>query len=149
MKLNNNLKKPYYKKNKDNLSDSVRDKNAEKTEEDNNIFGAKEVLQNVGGNIRRIRKMHKMSINDLANKANMSSKYLQGVEVGKRNISVTNLSKIASVLEVSTGYLFITSDNEKSSRLFEISNRLKNYNNEELNSVEKLIVDIENIHDKK
>ncbi|MDA1470310.1 helix-turn-helix transcriptional regulator [Brachyspira hyodysenteriae] len=35
------------------------------------------------------------TISEIAEVSGISSKYLQGVEVGKRNISITNLNKIA------------------------------------------------------
>ena len=45
------------------------------------------VLKNLGQNIRELRKNKKMTIDELAEKSSLSGKYLQGVEVGNRNIS--------------------------------------------------------------
>ncbi|WP_295157450.1 helix-turn-helix transcriptional regulator [uncultured Brachyspira sp.] len=57
------------------------------------------VLKNLGQNIRELRKNKKMTIDELAEKSSLSGKYLQGVEVGNRNISIKNLNKICKALE--------------------------------------------------
>ncbi len=59
------------------------------------------VLKNLGQNIRELRKNKKMTIDELAEKSSLSGKYLQGVEVGNRNISIKNLNKICKALETS------------------------------------------------
>jgi len=54
----------------------------------------------LGSNIRKIRKDRGYTINQLAKMSLLSSKYLQGVEVGTRNISIENINKIARSLGV-------------------------------------------------
>ena len=82
--LTTNLKKPYYN---NILSDSKEENNKDdspiKRDDD-------ELISSVGKNIRAIRKSQMKTISEIAG---ISSKYLQSVEVGKRNISITNLNK--------------------------------------------------------
>ena len=85
--LTTNLKKPFYNS---IVSDS-------KTEDDNNKkerpIDDEELISSVGKNIRAIRKSQMKTISEIAEVSGISSKYLQSVEVGKRNISITNLNK--------------------------------------------------------
>ena len=85
--LTTNLKKPYYN---NILSDSKEENNKDdspiKRDDD-------ELISSVGKNIRAIRKSQMKTISEIAEVSGISSKYLQSVEVGKRNISITNLNK--------------------------------------------------------
>ena len=83
--LTTNLKKPFYN---NIVSDSKTedDKNKERPIED------EELISSVGKNIRAIRKSQMKTISEIAEVSGISSKYLQSVEVGKRNISITNLN---------------------------------------------------------
>ena len=82
--LTTNLKKPYYN---NILSDSKEENNKDdspiRRDDD-------ELISSVGKNIRAIRKSQMKTISEISG---ISSKYLQSVEVGKRNISITNLNK--------------------------------------------------------
>ncbi len=65
-----------------------------------------ELLKIVGNNIRRLRKKVQLSQEELAERAGLHRTYLGGVERGERNISLLNLSKIASALRVNLAELF-------------------------------------------
>ena len=80
--------------------------------------------------------------------AKISEKYLQGVEVGKRNISITNLYKIAKTLKVSLDVFFIENKDNANERILFIESRLKDYTKEQLVYIETLIEDIKSIVDK-
>lgn len=57
-------------------------------------------LENIGANIRKIRKAKGMTIESLAFESGLNPKYVQGVEKARYNISVVNLQKIADSLKV-------------------------------------------------
>ncbi len=87
----------------------------------------KQRLKNLGQNIRELRKNKKMTISELAEKSLLSEKYLQGVEVGNRNISIKNLNKICKALETSPDILLnMRPYNLKTSeeKIFAISEKL-------------------------
>lgn len=71
---------------------------------------------------------------------------MQGVEVGKRNISITNLNKIAKVLNIPVSFLVYDYQNtENNKKLLSIVMKLKNYSIEELENIDNIINDIKRI----
>lgn len=58
------------------------------------------LLQLFGSNLRKIREEKKMSQEQVAYEADFSRSYYTEVETGKRNISLLNMLKIASLLQV-------------------------------------------------
>ncbi|MBW5390123.1 helix-turn-helix domain-containing protein [Brachyspira hampsonii] len=100
------------------------------------------VLKNLGQNIRELRKSKKMTIDELAEKSSLSGKYLQGVEVGNRNISIKNLNKICKALETSPDMLLnIKPYNLQSSeeKIFAISEKLKKFEERKLDFIGDMI----------
>lgn len=106
------------------------------------------LLKTVGNNIRAVRKLKYLTIDQLAQMANLSSKYLQGVEIGKRNISITNLNKIAVALETSLSILF-NKEMEKVTKLSKVVSNLENYSVEEIAYIENAIDNLNKIIDQK
>ncbi|NHM32074.1 helix-turn-helix domain-containing protein [Neobacillus terrae] len=53
----------------------------------------------VGNNIREIRKMKKLTQEELAEKSGLQTSFLAGVERGERNITLETLDKILNGLE--------------------------------------------------
>lgn len=143
--LTTNLKRPFFSK---RINEEVKKVEDEKVVTVNKIESLKSVLIVVGANIRAIRKAQKKTISELAYSANISAKYLQGVEVGKRNISITNLNKIAKVLDIPVGMFFRDENIDKTKKLLSIASRLKNYSPNQLSHIEELIKDINNIIEK-
>lgn len=58
-----------------------------------------------GEKIRNCRKLKKVTIEELGEKSGISYKYIGEIERGVKNPTVTVLQKIASALEVHTGFL--------------------------------------------
>lgn len=108
--LTTNLKKPFYN---NMLSDNKEEDNTnkERLREDD------ELISSVGKNIRAIRKSQTKTISEIAEMSGISAKYLQSVEVGKRNISIINLNKIANALNVPIAILFSYDHIEKTKKL--------------------------------
>ena len=60
----------------------------------------------VGANIREIRKQKNMTQEELAEKCNLQTSYLAGVERGDRNITINTLEKITLGLDINAKELF-------------------------------------------
>ena len=60
----------------------------------------------LGNNIRFFRKKKNLTIEDLADKGNLNSQYLGGVERGEHNISADNIFAIAKALEIEPYHFF-------------------------------------------
>ena len=106
------------------------------------------VLKNLGQNIRELRKNKKMTIDQLAEKSSLSGKYLQGVEVGNRNISIKNLNKICKALETSPDILLnMKPYNLKNSeeKIFAISEKLKKFEENKLDFIGNMLDHLNNI----
>ncbi len=88
------------------------------------------LLNNLGSNIRSYRKRKGLTIDELAEMSSLSGKYLQGVEVGIRNISIKNLNKVAISLNISPDILLnidTKSLENKEEKIFTISEKLKHF----------------------
>src|SRR5436309_15136830 len=58
------------------------------------------ILKIVGGNIRRLRKSKRLTLEQLAEKAESNPKYLGAVERGEENIGLNKLAQVAAALRV-------------------------------------------------
>ncbi len=65
------------------------------------------VTEKIGLRIRELRKETGLSQEKFATKIGMDRTYFASVELGKRNISIVNLEKIAMGLNVSLADLFL------------------------------------------
>lgn len=64
----------------------------------------------IGCRIKELRELRSMSQKDLAYSADLDRSYIASVENGSRNISIVNINKIATALNVSLKNFF---NNEK------------------------------------
>lgn len=64
-----------------------------------------------GHTVRRLREHKGISQEKLAALCNLHRTYLSDVELGKRNISLENIEKIAFALEMSISQLFMEVEN--------------------------------------
>ena len=62
--------------------------------------------EKIGDKIKRLRQRNKVSVKELSEKTGLSIPFLNQVELGKANLSVGNLKKIANALNVNTLYFF-------------------------------------------
>ena len=65
------------------------------------------ITEKIGTRIRELRKETGLSQEKFAAKIGMDRTYFASVELGKRNISIVNLEKIADGLDVSLSELFL------------------------------------------
>jgi transcriptional regulator with XRE-family HTH domain len=59
-----------------------------------------------GQRLRTLRKERNLSQEDLALEAGLDRTYISGIEIGKRNVALVNICKLAVALGVPTSYLF-------------------------------------------
>jgi transcriptional regulator with XRE-family HTH domain len=64
------------------------------------------ITEKTGNRIRELRNQTGLSQEKFAQKIGMDRTYFASVELGKRNISIVNLEKIANGLEVTLSELF-------------------------------------------
>lgn len=62
-------------------------------------------------NIRHLRQERGMTQEDLSFETGISRTYLSDVELGKRNVAVDNIERIARALRVRVEELFVERDN--------------------------------------
>ena len=65
-----------------------------------------DIRKEFGNRVRELRAKNGMSQEALAHRAYLERSYISGVERGERNISLVNIGKIASALQVSLESLF-------------------------------------------
>ena len=64
------------------------------------------ITDRIGNRIRELRSRTGLSQEKFAQKIGMDRTYFASVELGKRNISIVNIEKIAHGLEISLSELF-------------------------------------------
>ena len=64
------------------------------------------ITDKIGNRIRELRSHTGLSQEKFAQKIGMDRTYFASVELGKRNISIVNIEKIANGLEISLSELF-------------------------------------------
>lgn len=72
----------------------------------------------IGQRIQEIRKERNMTREDLSEKAEISSKFIYEIEMGKKGLSAESVSKITQALSTSSDYL-LTGNGEKNLREYE------------------------------
>lgn len=75
----------------------------------------------IGLRIQEIRKEQNMTREDLAEKAEISTKFLYEVEIGKKGLSAESVYKISRALSVSIDYLLTGEGRNKHSKLDKLS----------------------------
>lgn len=67
---------------------------------------AMQILVDYGQTVREIRQSKNMSQETLADLCGLHRTYISDVELGKRNISLENIDKMATALEITLPQLF-------------------------------------------
>ncbi len=101
-----------------------------------------ELLKKLGSTIRKYRKNLSLTIDELAEMSGISGKYLQGVEVGIRNISVKNLANIAYALNIETSDFFLEENEDdivKNKKIAEICDMVKDFDDKKMDFIENMI----------
>ena len=72
-----------------------------------------DIKQHVGNRIRHLRHNTGYSQEILAHQANLDRTYINSVENGRRNISIVNLEKIVTALDITLADFFSTPEFDK------------------------------------
>lgn len=86
----------------------------------------------IGQRIQEIRKERSMTREELAEKAEISTKFLYEVERGKKGISAENVLKISRALSISSDYILMGEGESKNKKLDKLSQK-------QLKRLEKII----------
>jgi transcriptional regulator with XRE-family HTH domain len=68
-------------------------------------FEPADLLRELGDRVRSHRNERKLSQEQLAERAGLHRNYVGGIEQGRRNVSIVNLYKLATALELDVGEL--------------------------------------------
>ncbi|WKT74956.1 helix-turn-helix domain-containing protein [Lysinibacillus fusiformis] len=109
----------------------------------------------VGSNIKEIRKLKKLTQEELAEKCGLQTSYLAGVERGDRNITIQTLEKITEGLEEAPSSIFkfdtLNFDNkyfEKKELVIILQNLVENRSESEVRLVLNIANEIFNTYEK-
>lgn len=69
-------------------------------------FSKMSIKEQFGIRIKELRTQKKLSQESLANSADIDRTYIQSIEKGKRNVSITTVEKLANALNISIETLF-------------------------------------------
>ncbi len=71
-----------------------------------------ELMISFGKTVRRLRIKQKISQEAFADTCGLHRTYISDIELGKRNVSLENIEKIADALGISVSQLFAETENE-------------------------------------
>lgn len=66
-----------------------------------------DIFKTFGGNVKKYRLQLKLSQEELAEKSGLHRTYISAVECQRRSISLENIQRIATALEIDTYKLFM------------------------------------------
>ncbi len=75
-----------------------------------------DVKQKIGQRIKELREKKEMSQKDLSYAADLDRSYIASIENGQRNVSIVNIEKIATALNVTIKEFFNDAEFNKHSR---------------------------------
>jgi len=78
----------------------------------------------IGQRIRKFRKAHRLSQEELAERADISTTHMSHIETGNTKLSLPVLVQIAGILEVTTDDLLTDGHNTKNAALQELTDIL-------------------------
>src|SRR2546426_10835221 len=90
------------------------------------------ILKIVGGNIRRMRKTKRLTLEQLAEKAEANPKYLGAVERGEENIGLKKLAQVAAALQVEPYELLLPGEEDGLAKELIASIRIADHSTQEL-----------------
>jgi len=110
----------------------------------------------VGSNIKEIRKLKKLTQEELAEKCGLQTSYLAGVERGDRNITIQTLEKITEGLEEAPSSIFkfdtLNFDNmyfKKKELVKILQNLIEDRNESEIRLILNIANEVFNTYEKK
>ncbi len=100
----------------------------------------KEINEILGSRVKDLRKSNKITREQLAEKIDVSTRFLADVESGKAGVSLCTLKKLCSVLGTTADFLLGISEYSDAQRQYiEIDNKIKNIDKEKLKNLNIII----------
>lgn len=112
------------------------------------IRGVQMSHKEIGIRIKELRRIRNMTREELAEKSEISSKFLYEIELGKKGLSADTLLKIAKTLSCSCDYIMTGEEipRGRSSKTLQV---LSGYDERNLKRVAKILALIKEIHNDK
>ena len=107
-----------------------------------------EFNKKLGLKIKKLRERRGYSREKLGEMAEISDRFIYDIETGQKGVSAENLYKLSRALNVTSDYLLFEVEENKN-ELSYVTETLKNLNSSELESVEKIILEISKMISKK
>ena len=101
----------------------------------------------LGLKIKKLRERRKLTREKLGEMAEISDRFIYDVETGQKGISAETLYKLSRSLNVTSDYLLFEVEENKN-ELSYVTEILKNLSPSELESVEKIILEISKLTSK-
>lgn len=101
----------------------------------------------MGLKIKKLRERRKLTREKLGEMAEISDRFIYDVETGQKGISAETLYKLSRALNVTSDYLLFEAEENKN-ELSYVTEILKNLSPSELESVEKIILEISKLTSK-
>lgn len=98
----------------------------------------------VGNRIKELREYHNYTREELAERTEISSKFLYEIEKGRKGLSADTLLKIAKTLSSSCDYI-LTGQNNDGSQKYYANRLLLDLDDKEMKYIEKLLMLIKEI----
>ena len=95
-----------------------------------------EELRPIGERIMKCRRMAAMTQEQLAEKMDVSIQMISNLERGNKEIKISNLIKLASILNVTTDYILT---GKQSTVLNNLPDKLSSLSDDDLDLVERLV----------
>ena len=95
----------------------------------------------LGLKIKKLRERRKLTREKLGEMAEISDRFIYDVETGQKGISAETLYKLSRALNVTSDYLLFEAEENKN-ELSYVTEILKKLNKDNLESVEKIIIEI-------
>lgn len=101
----------------------------------------------LGLKIKKLRERRKLTREKLGEMAEISDRFIYDIETGQKGISAETLYKLSRALNVTSDYLLFEAEENKN-ELSYVTEILKNLSPSELESVEKIILEISKLTSK-
>lgn len=101
----------------------------------------------LGLKIKKLRERRKLTREKLGEMADISDRFIYDIETGQKGISAETLYKLSRALNVTSDYLLFEVEENKN-ELSYVTEILKNLSPSELESVEKIILEISKLTSK-
>jgi transcriptional regulator with XRE-family HTH domain len=110
------------------------------------VADSKDINITLGNSIKYMRKQHNITREKLAEKINVSPRFLAEVESGKVGVSLSTLKSLCYALNISSDYLLgISFLDDKDIYITSINNKIKNMDTNTLKNVDNIVDCIINI----